>query len=140
VQVERPLTVLLVDDDAIWRASLERWLSAHGMQSVGLGEAAPVGDAIETHRPDVVLLDVHLPQADGLRVLEQVRGRWPGLPVIVMTAFGGRDTEARARRAGATAYLDKPFRMEQLATHLSRACRPACHRRDASVDERGGRR
>jgi DNA-binding NtrC family response regulator len=123
VQADRTLTVLLVDDDAIWRESLERWLSARGMRSVGLSEAAPVAEAIEAHHPDVVLLDVHLPQADGLRVLAEVRGRWPGLPVIVMTAFGGRETEARARDAGATGYLDKPFRMEQLAAHLSRASR-----------------
>jgi two-component system nitrogen regulation response regulator GlnG len=130
VQAERTLTVLLVDDDDSWRASLERWLSALGMRSVGLAEATPVAEAIAAHHPDVVLLDVHLPHADGLRVLADVRARWPALPVVVMTAFGGRETEARARDAGATGYLDKPFRMEQLAAHVFRAIHGCAPPRD----------
>ena len=116
-------TVLLVDDDGAWRAVLERWLQGEGMRGIGLGRGEWIASAIETHRPDVVLLDIHLPGQDGLQVLEVVRYRWPNLPVIIMTAFGGHETGDLARRCGATGYLEKPFRMADLATELERATR-----------------
>jgi DNA-binding NtrC family response regulator len=114
-------TVLVVDDDAAWRAVLERWLQDEGMRGIGVARGEWVTGAIHTHQPDVVLLDVHLPGIDGLYVLGVVRRHWPTLPVIIMTAFGGRETAELARRCGATGYLDKPFRMTELASELARA-------------------
>jgi DNA-binding response OmpR family regulator len=114
-------TILLVDDDSAWRVALERWLRGEGMRGIGLGRGEWITSAIETHRPDAVLLDVHLPGVDGLRVLEVVRHRWPGLPVIIMTAFGGRETGDLARQCGATGYLEKPFRMAELMAEIARA-------------------
>lgn len=52
-----------------------------------------------------------------------VRYRWPDLPVIVMTAFGGSETGELARRRGATGYLEKPFRMSELVTEVERTTR-----------------
>jgi two-component system nitrogen regulation response regulator GlnG len=121
VNHERVTTIMVVDDDTAWRGALERWLSSEGMRGIGLGRAEWVTTAIDTHKPDAVLLDIHLPGTDGLQVLERVRHRWPTLPVIVMTAFGGRETGELARRCGATGYLDKPFRMAELMLELRRA-------------------
>jgi DNA-binding NtrC family response regulator len=121
VNAARATTVLLVDDDGDWRAALERWLQGEGMRGIGLGRGEWITGAIETHRPDVVLLDIHLPGLDGLQVLEVLRLRWPSLPVVVMTAFGGLETAELARRCGATGYLEKPFRMADLMTELARA-------------------
>jgi DNA-binding NtrC family response regulator len=115
------LTALLVDDDAAWRAALGGWLEGEGVRVVRLTRGEWVTSAIETHHADVVLLDVHLPGLDGLQVLESIRARWPKLPVIVMTAFGGPDLADRILRGGATAFLDKPFRMSELMTVLERA-------------------
>lgn len=117
----QPTTVLLVDDDSAWRAALEHWLKGEGMRAIGLSRGEWINSAIETHRPDVVLLDIHLPGLDGLQVLEVVRLRWPRLPVVIMTAFGGFETGELARRSGATGYLEKPFRMTDLMTELARA-------------------
>jgi DNA-binding NtrC family response regulator len=114
-------TVMIVDDDTAWRGSLERYLSSEGMRGIGLGRAEWIASAIETHRPDAVLLDIHLPGVDGLQALETVRRRWPTLPVIIMTAFGGRETADLAMRCGATGYLDKPFRMADLVGEVRRA-------------------
>jgi DNA-binding response OmpR family regulator len=119
------MTVLLVDDDAAWRATLGGWLEDAGMRVVRLTRGEWLTRAIETHRADAVLLDVHLPGLDGIQVLESIRARWATLPVVVMTSFGGADLEAQARRAGATAYLDKPFRMSELMEHLERFADPA---------------
>jgi CheY-like chemotaxis protein len=97
--------VLLVDDDAEWRGLFEGRVSAEGMQARG---AARGEHAIATHRADIVVLDVDLPRIDGLHILDMVRHRWPMLPVIVMTAFGGRDTREFARRLEVTAYSTSP--------------------------------
>lgn len=117
---QRPTTVVLVDDDSALREAVARWLEGEGMRVIGLSRGEWVTSAIETHRADALLLDVHLPGLDGLQLLEAVRHRWQELPVIVMTAFGGPDTAALAQRFGATAYLDKPFRMADLVTTLER--------------------
>lgn len=114
------MTVLLVDDDDAWRAVLGGWLEDAGMRVVRLTRGEWVTRAIETHRADAVLLDVHLPGLDGLELLDCIRDRWPTLPVLIMTSFGGADLEAQARRAGATVFLDKPFRMTELMEHLER--------------------
>jgi DNA-binding response OmpR family regulator len=75
-------------------------------------------EAVDFHEPDVVVVDLHLPGVDGLQILGQLRRRWPALPVIVMTAFGGADVEERVRRLGATGYFDKPFRLEHLVSAI----------------------
>jgi DNA-binding NtrC family response regulator len=113
-------TVLVVDDDRAWRGVLEHWLKAEGIRAISVTSGEWVVHAIRTHEPDVVLLDLYLPGQDGLGVLDTIRRRWPALPVVIMTAFGGPETQARARGAGATGYLDKPFRMASLTTELAR--------------------
>ena len=121
VNATRVTTVLLVDDDGDWRAALELWLQGEGMRGIGLGRGERITSAIETHRPDVVLLDIHLPGLDGLQILDLLHLRWPSLPVVIMTAFGGFETGELARRCGATGYLEKPFRMAELMSELARA-------------------
>jgi DNA-binding NtrC family response regulator len=123
-------TVVLVDDDGAWRAALGGWLEAEGMRVIRLARGEWIISALETHRPDLVLLDVHLPGLDGLEVLESVRRRWPTLPVIVMTAFGGPETAELAHRCGATAYLDKPFRLADLSAHIDRLAEGGAPHRD----------
>lgn len=121
VKIARVTTVLLVEDDADWRVLLERRLTEEGMRPIGLARGEWTTLAVETHHPDVVVLDLHLGGLDGLEVLELVRRRWPALPVIAMTAFGGRDARELARRRGATGFLEKPFPIAQLVSELTRA-------------------
>jgi DNA-binding NtrC family response regulator len=120
--VSRPdTTVLVVDQDGVWRDALGSWLEREGYRVLGLGRRDRVASAIESQRVAVVILDIHLPERDGLEVLEDIRRRWPSLPVIVTTAFGGPQTGEMARRRGATSYLDKPFRLADLVTQIHRA-------------------
>lgn len=114
------LNLLVVDDDEAWRLTLKDWLARKNVQVVGCSHGDWAITAIQTHRPDVVMLDVHLPGRSGLDVLRSVRHRWPALPVIVTTAFGGAESEEAATSLGASAYLAKPFRMERLFTVLRR--------------------
>jgi DNA-binding NtrC family response regulator len=120
VTVVDDTTVLVIDDDATWRVTLEWWLERGGFRVVGLSQKEWLTRAAEPPSVDVVVVDIHVPGLDGLEVLTLLRRRWPNVPVIVTTAFGGADVADLARRRGATGYLEKPFRMAELITELRR--------------------
>lgn len=115
-------TVVVVDDDTAWLADLETWLTHSGFRVIGISRGEWVLEAVDFHEPDAVIVDLTLPGADGFQILGQLRRRRPGIPVIVMTAFGGFEIEDRARRLGAAAYFDKPFRLDSLVSALRRIC------------------
>ena len=114
------LRVVIVDDEAVARSRLRRLLAAHSDVTIA-AEAADgrsAVDAIVTHRPDVVFLDIRMPELDGFEVLAELT---PGeVPAIVfVTAFG--DHAAKAFDANALDYLLKPYDPERLAESLDRA-------------------
>ena len=119
------LTVIIVDDDTAWLADLETWLAHEGFHVIGISRGEWVLEAVDFHEPDVVVVDLQLPGVDGQHILGQLQRRRPTLPVIVMTAFGGADVEERVRRLGATAYFDKPFRLDKLVASIRRIGRRA---------------
>jgi DNA-binding NtrC family response regulator len=122
---QRPVaTILVVDDDTQWLADLQTWLAHDGYEAVGIARGDWVIQAVEFHEPNVVLLDLHFPGADGLAILGHLQRRYPNVPVVIMTAFGNIDTENRVRALGAVAYFDKPFRLEALLRTLRSICRP----------------
>ena len=120
----RSATILVVDDDTQWLADLQTWLAHEGYEALGIARAEWVIQAVEFHEPNVVLLDLHFPGADGLAILGHLQRRYPNVPVVIMTAFGNIDTENRVRALGAVAYFDKPFRLEALLRTLRSICRP----------------
>lgn len=119
------MTVLVLDDDPEWRLTLKTWLEREGFRTVALARADWLTPAIELHQPEVVVLDVQLPGSQtGLELVETLTRRWPGLFIVVSTAFGGAQTADMARRLGASAYLDKPFRVSALVAVIRQAQRP----------------
>lgn len=119
------MTVLVLDDDPEWRLTLKTWLEREGFRTVALARADWLVPAIELHHPDVIVLDVQLPGSQtGLELIESLTRRWPGLFIVVSTAFGGAQTADMARRLGASAYLDKPFRVSALVDVIRKAQRP----------------
>jgi DNA-binding NtrC family response regulator len=118
-----PVTILVVDDDTAWLADLQTWLADDGFRVIGISRGEWVVEAADFHEPEAIVLDVHLPNADGLNILGRLRRRQPDIPVIIMTAFGGLDVEEKARRLGAAAYFDKPFRLSDLVRELRRLSR-----------------
>ena len=116
--------LLVVDDDPAWRDALKGWLEREGFRAIMLARADWIVPAVELHRPDAVVLDVNLPGVSGLDVLDSLIRRWPALPVLIMTAFGGPGVGDTAHRLGASAYLEKPFRMATLVAEIRRVARP----------------
>ena len=106
-----PPSVLVIDDDPDMRHVLSDFLQRSGYRVV---EAANGQDGIfaaESEPIDAVILDKEMPGMNGLDVLSFFRHRCPRLPIIFITAFGGRDDEDESRRRGAWLYIEKPFRV-----------------------------
>lgn len=114
-------TVLLVDDDDTFRRVLQSELSRRGYD---VTVAATGREAVDTAcrvSPDVVLLDLRLPDLDGLEVLRQLRERQLSLGVIVLTGHGTIDTAIQAIRLGAYDYLEKPCQIEKVELAIRKA-------------------
>jgi two-component system nitrogen regulation response regulator NtrX len=116
-------SILVVDDEAGVRASLQGILGDEGYQAdaVESGEAA-LG-ALENRRYDLLLLDVWLPNMDGLEVLARVRTLDPDLPVIVISGHGSIETAVKAVRMGAQDFVEKPLSLEKTLVVVKNALR-----------------
>ena len=119
--VNRP-TLLLVEDEASLRRFLVPTLEAHGYQVLDAATAEAGIRMARTHNPDLILLDLGLPDLDGSRVLEEVR-RWSRKPVIILSARNQEQEKVRALDLGADDYLTKPFGAEELLARIRVALR-----------------
>jgi len=114
--------ILLIEDEAPMRRFLRASLMANDYQLVE-AETAKDGLAQAAARnPDLILLDLGLPDLDGLAVTEQLRG-WAKMPIIVLSARGQEDDKVRALDAGADDYLTKPFGVGELLARIRVALR-----------------
>jgi DNA-binding NtrC family response regulator len=113
--------VLVVDDEESMRFFLRRALSRRGFD-VDTADDGPGGLArFRATRPDAVLLDVRLPGMDGREVLQRIRADDGAVPVIVMTGFASVEDAMGAMWAGATDYVRKPLKADEVAGALERA-------------------
>jgi CheY-like chemotaxis protein len=115
----RPATVLVIDDDAEWRSLLREALGQVGYRVLETARGDLALAAVERDRPDVLVLDHHMPGLDGLDLIAALRRRWPILPVVLTSAFGDPLIAERALRYQATRYLDKPFHITSLIAEIS---------------------
>ena len=115
--------VLVVDDDPAILRSMKRGLEGAGFEVEGLGEARDVLDRVTTWRPDVLLLDLVLPDGDGVEVCRAVRAADPRTPIIVLSAVGDDARKVDALNAGADDYVTKPFSMPELQARIRAAIR-----------------
>jgi DNA-binding NtrC family response regulator len=109
-----PTRVLVVDDDAEMRALLRRTLEFDGHQVTELDRGTHVVETLRGAAFDLVILDKEMPGLTGFDLLPVLRREFPQLPVVLVTAFGGRHIATSAVRLGASRYLEKPFRLGQL--------------------------
>jgi DNA-binding response OmpR family regulator len=113
-------TILIVDDDERIRTALQSGLTLSGYQAVTQANGRLGLTWLDDHRPDLIILDVVMPEVDGLRFIGELRrrGLHPGVPVLVMS--GDRDAQEQATALGADAFLSKPL---QLSSVLGEAAR-----------------
>lgn len=112
--------VILVDDDVFVRRVLARMLRVRGWTVEEVAGGADALALVERHPPDVVLTDLRMPGMDGVALVEALRRRFPGLPVLVMAGSAELSSAGRAMRAGAVDYLPKPVELEAVLSALAR--------------------
>jgi two-component system, NtrC family, response regulator AtoC len=113
-------SVLVVDDEAEIRSLLSDLLTEDGYAVRTAKSGAEALAAVAKQMPDLVMMDVKLPDQDGLGILRQLKREHPDLEVIVMTAFGGSSTAIQAMEHGAYDYVTKPFEIDDLLATLKR--------------------
>jgi two-component system KDP operon response regulator KdpE len=126
--------VLVVEDDAGLRRALAINLRAREYVVDVAGSGAAALEAATRRPPDVVVLDLGLPDMDGVAVIEGLRG-WSRAPIIVLSARAGQQDKVLALDAGADDYVTKPFGMDELLARLRAALRRAPAVEDAPVVE-----
>lgn len=128
--------VLIVDDVADNRAVIEAALGLDGYDLVEADGGAAALAEIARNRPDLVLLDLMMPEVDGFAVIKKVRGEWglTALPIMVLTAMCEADSHALALEVGADDYLTKPFSPKVLRARVRARFRRAEYAGALSVD------
>jgi two-component system nitrogen regulation response regulator GlnG len=117
-------TILVVDDDRAIRHALRSALTNDRMQVVEAASIAETLQRLETDAPALILLDLHLPDGDGMNVLKQVRTASPDLPIVLITSEPGSDAAITASRHGARDYLTKPLEMNRVRETVGRLLAP----------------
>jgi two-component system KDP operon response regulator KdpE len=128
---DKPLRILVVDDEPQIRRFLRTSLGAHGYHVIAACGGKEALILTSTEHPDVMLLDLGLPDMDGLEVVRRIR-EWSAVPIIVLSARGQERDKIAALDGGADDYVTKPFGMGELLARLRAALR---HRFQAEVEE-----
>jgi two-component system KDP operon response regulator KdpE len=116
--------VLVVEDEAPLRRFLRAALNAHGYRVVEAGGVREAEQLAPGHNPDVFLLDLGLPDGDGVDLARRIR-EWSRAPIIVLSARGREEDKVNALDSGADDYLTKPFGVNELLARLRVALRHA---------------
>jgi DNA-binding NtrC family response regulator len=119
-------TILIVDDEANQRHMLEYTIAnklKYRTLSVSSGQEAISLVLAGEIQPDLILLDMRMPQPDGLQVIRALRPQRPELPIIILTEYGDHDNATLAITAGAVDFLTKPVAVERLSLSITNALR-----------------
>jgi two-component system response regulator MprA len=130
MQHTRPVHILVADDDPAVRESLRRSLTFNGYQVQLVSDGAEALAAIAASPPDAVILDINMPNVDGLETCRRLRATGDDLPVLLLTARDEVRDRVLGLDAGADDYLPKPFALEELLARLRALLRRSQTRND----------
>ena len=115
------LRVLVCDDELQILRALRVVLGDAGFDVVPTATAKEALDAVAVHPPNAAIIDLVLPDGDGVEVTAQIR-EWSNMPILVLSAVGDETEKIRALNAGADDYVTKPFNPGELIARLTRCC------------------
>ncbi|OGO73264.1 MAG: two-component system response regulator [Chloroflexi bacterium RIFCSPLOWO2_12_FULL_71_12] len=113
-------TVLVADDDAAIRSLLRQVLQDEGYVVQEAATGIEVVDKVKENGPDLVIMDVRMPELDGIEALSRVKATSPKTSVLIMTAFGSSNAAIRAMELGAFDYVTKPFELDKINYTVSK--------------------
>lgn len=119
----RPLRILLVDDEPAILRFLRVGLTAEGYSAIEVSDGRGALDAVRRRAADLVVLDLGLPDIDGLEVIRQIRATGSGLPIIVLSSRDDEEAKVEALDLGADDFVTKPFGMAELLARIRAAHR-----------------
>jgi two-component system, NtrC family, response regulator AtoC len=113
-------TILVADDDASIRSLLKQLLSDEGYSVVEATTGTEVVEKVKETNPDLVIMDVRMPELDGIEALSKLKASSPKTSVLIMTAFGSSNNAIRAMELGAFDYITKPFELDKISHTVKR--------------------
>lgn len=114
------IAVLVVEDDEALREAVAMTLACAGHAVIAVDGGPAALTQLSTSTFNLVLSDLRMDPMDGIELLQCIRDRWPSLPVLLMTAYGDVERAVAAMQAGASDFMQKPFRPEQLLERVAR--------------------
>ncbi|MFI5398490.1 MAG: UDP-3-O-acyl-N-acetylglucosamine deacetylase [Candidatus Binatia bacterium] len=114
-------TVLVVDDEAQIRTSLRGILAEEGLRVLEAEDGRQALDLIHRENPELVILDIWMPEMDGLQLLQQLHSTIPSPEVVMISGHGNIETAVKATKLGAFDFIEKPFSLDSLLRVVKRA-------------------
>lgn len=124
--------ILVIDDEKLLRWSLQQNLSKEGFTVITAENGTEGVDLFTEEQPDIVLLDVHLPDISGIEVLENIKRDNKEALIIMITAFGDIQTAVKTIKIGAYDFVEKPFSMDKLKILITKALETVSLRKEVS--------
>ena len=115
-------TILYVEDDMANRILVQRILTAEGHEVIQASNAEEALRTLETHTPDLILMDINMPEVDGFTLTQHIKNtpQWAHIPVVALTANVMKGDRERVLQAGCDGYIQKPLDVDALPRQVAR--------------------
>jgi DNA-binding NtrC family response regulator len=123
--------ILIIDDDPHFLRVLRRILTGEKFTVTATSNSCEAIELLRSNSFNLAICDLRMPDCDGLNLLQSIRTQGSDIPVIILTAYGEVDTYLEAMNAGATEYLNKPIKSEELVRVVRNCLRRGNHRRNS---------
>lgn len=127
------LHVLVVEDERRLRTLLVDMIPELGFTARGAASGEEAWSIMQQKTPDILLLDLELPNMSGMELFERVRSRWPAVQVVILTAFGDLESARKAIRLDVAEFLCKPFHLRDLELAFDRARKRIAPRAEIAI-------
>ena len=117
--------IFVIDDDKSIRWVLEKTLTKNNFKVSCFVDVSSMLNDLEKITPNVIISDVRMPGINGTDMLEQVKRKYPKIPIIIMTAFSDLETTVMSLKKGAYEYVTKPFDINEITALVEKACKSA---------------
>ncbi|QKG79630.1 sigma-54-dependent transcriptional regulator [Tenuifilum thalassicum] len=119
----KDIRILVLDDEKVFRKEIKEFLDGEGFTALTAERPSEAFEILQENQIDIMILDLRLPEMDGLQVLEKVKNEYPDIEVIMITGHGDMDAVINAMRLGAVEFFPKPFRLLDMRAAIQRTKR-----------------